>query len=184
MNVRSRSLSPGPRVSIMLGASAGTLSRIMMRTNVVRHGGVKFANSCEAIGRRRLGTINGVGILRDLGALSPSFMITSSVSVKSSPGAVSEVAVHNNAAVAVSKVCSSAAAGPGRPLFVLSNFRSDLRRVGSLSVGEVRSVALLGSTTSATVCNSGKTGNIIIMRAVGPGTNRIVVGCDKSTRIT
>lgn len=40
----------------------------------------------------------------------------------------------------------------------------------------MRAVAVLGSTTSATVCNSRKTGNIVLMAAGGNGTRGVAMG--------
>lgn len=60
--------------------------------------------------------------------------------------------------------------GDGSPLCMMSNVihRANLRNVDPRSVRDVR---ILGSTSSATVCNTHNTGNIIVMRAGDNGTN-------------
>lgn len=45
---------------------------------------------------------------------------------------------------------------------LISNVRHSF---GSMSIGRVRSVSMLGSTSTATICNIGNTGNIVLLAA-------------------
>lgn len=65
---------------------------------------------------------------------------------------------------------NKAAATPrdSSPVMVVSNI---VHAVGSVGCTSVRAVRMLGSTTSATVCNSGTSHNVIVVAAGRKGTN-------------
>lgn len=49
--------------------------------------------------------------------------------------------------------------------------------LGSIVPDRIRSISMLGSTTSTTVCNSQTTGNIVLVAAGGNGRKGLAFGC-------
>lgn len=61
---------------------------------------------------------------------------------------------------------------------IVSNLRTPSNCFRRLIPRRVRSIALLGSTTTATLCNGEKTGNILIVAAGEKRANKLGVGFD------
>lgn len=155
----------GP-VSVVLGRSAGALSRIIVM-NCRRIGGGSLAN-----------TITGMGVRSLLGAPTSSFSRALNKHVtkmgmdsnRNVPNKAVGVIVHNGGSLARS----------GSPLCIVSKFPMRSPTV-TTAVGpsSTRSIRILGSTSTATVCNTHNTGNIIVVAAGGKGIKGPRLGCSK-----
>lgn len=163
VNVGARrvTVGKGGGVSMALSSSAGTLSRIIIvNCNATGQGSV--ANSITAIDSRMLDTIPMTSTARTLRNGVTNMRVAAA---RNSPSTRVGVHMHNNNSVANS----------GAPLFVMSNF--PMRSVDSVPTSSVRSVAMLGSTSSATVCNSHNTGNMVLMAAGDKGRKGLDMSC-------
>lgn len=147
-------IGPNGRLGIILRRSGRALSRIMiMKCKASHH--KSLANTVSSIDRGILGSVPVASTTTTVAkGLTNIGMITAS----KSPSTAVRVAMHNNNSVARS----------GSPLCVISNFRID--GVGSVPPNSVRDVSILGSTSSATVCKTGNTGNIVLIAAGDNGT--------------
>lgn len=152
---------------VMLRRSGGALSRIII-VNCNAMGEHSLANSITSIAKRGLTTGPITGITRTLRKRLPNMDIASR---SNHPNTNVSVHVHNNNSVARS----------GSPLFVMSNIRID--NVSSVPTSGVRDVSILGSTTSATVCNTHNTGNMVLIAAGKNGSNQISIGCGVCCRV-
>lgn len=149
----------GDLVGVGVRPSARTLSRIIM-VNCNAIGGHSLANTITSVGGRSIAITPADGIVRTLrkGVTNVS-VIGSDKRINRSIS----VLLHNS-----HSVCND-----GRPLFVVSNVPKDCDRIGPSSV---RDISMLGSTSSATVCNSTKTGNMIVVAAGHKGRKGTAMG--------
>lgn len=137
-------------VGIALSSRDGRLRRMVMMTCTAT-GGCDFAKTTSAVGTNRV---------RGLRASDMSHMLRNAMSnmrtdtTDNRPKASTRVHVHNVNSVGTSDT----------PLCIISNipFSND---IGSVGPSSVSSVAILGSTTSTTLCNSHNTGNIVVVAA-------------------
>lgn len=170
---------------VILRRSTITLSRLIIIKCTIRGGG-RLANSASSLGTDS----GGLSMAADLSRVVRNGLDNMGVAGTSNvPNKTIHIDVHNMKSVGNS----------GRPLFIVSNvpmdgssgsnigkhFNNDIR--GPLSVlgpGSVRSVSMLGSTTTATVCNSETAGNIIVIAAGEKGGNRqAAMGLDTSCNL-
>lgn len=155
-------------VGISLRRTASDLRRMIIITCNTR-GGIAVAKSMTSIGVKDLGApITGLdGTLRN--------GITNVVSMRSDNRPKC-----SGSAFAVHKV--NAFAKGASPLMVMSNIRHSSigsackNTCGGVSPRSVIDVSLLGSTSTATMCNTGNTGNIVVVAAGhksmnGPGVS-------------
>lgn len=160
----------GAALGVRLGRSARTLSRIIiMNCNSI--GGHSLAKS---ISRVSSSSVRGRTIVGSPVRTLRNGVTNTSVAVKGSPKTSSAVIVHK---------CGSVGTN-GSPLVIISStpFKKGVSRVGPT---RVRSVSILGSTSSATVCNSQKTGNIIVVAAGHThGRTGLSIDCSKCINIS
>lgn len=139
-------------LGVALGRSARALSRmIIINCNAV--GGSSLANSITSIGTRRVVGQGPIGLKRNLRKTTTNMSIVHS---SNSPRKNFSVHVHNITAIGNST----------SPLCMISNIRMKAS-VSFLGPGSMRSVRVLGSTSTATVCNAHNTGNIVVVAAGG-----------------
>lgn len=87
-----------------------------------------------------------------------------------SPGADNDVRIHKTSSLGTN----------GDPLVIVSNVPK--KSLHGLTRSSVRSVAMLGSNSTTTVCNSHNTGNMVLMAAGRKGTNGAAVACSNCIR--
>lgn len=137
-------------VSIALRSSDGRLSRIVMMTCTAT-GGCDFAKTTSAMGKSRVTGLRMTDISHTLrNAISNIRTDTSD----KRPNASTRVHVHNVKSVGTSDT----------PLCMISNIPFS-NSIGTVGPSSVTSVAILGSTTSTTLCNSHNTGKIVVVAA-------------------
>lgn len=163
---RARRVGMGKRaiVGMILGSTDRLLSRMII-VNCKTIGGDSLADSVSAMGKGRVaramanGTVstlrNGVGNIRMADNNNPN----------TRPG----ILVHNMAAM-----------GKASPLCMMSNVPMNAG-VGFLGDGSVRSVRILGSTSTTTVCKAHTSGNIVLVAAGGKVTKGAGVDFGTST---
>lgn len=169
MNCGRRRVALGPKrgiLGIAVGRSARLLSRMMI-VNCNSVGGDSLANSIADVGDRSLVGAGPVDVGRKLRKHVTNIRIGRG---SNTPKTKMDVRVHNTGSFSAS----------ARPLCVISNvpFADDkvpkangsnvVRATGPLSAvgpSSVRSVRVLGSTSTATVCKSHNTGNIMLVAA-------------------
>lgn len=139
-------------VGIVLGRSAGALSRIIIMNCNIR-GGDSLANTMSSMGSRSVRTHAVAHTRRTLrnGATNIRILDTST-----GPNTSPRIHVH--------KVDSG---NSYSPLCMISKHVTD--SVNNVSPGSVRSVRILGSNTSTTVCNTTTNGNMMLVAAGGKG---------------
>lgn len=171
-------------VGILLGRSARTLRRIVI-INCNAVGGGSVANTITSIGVSSAPITAISAIDRTLTNGTTNLRIDA---VDTRPNKRSAFHVHNT---------TSSSGTKGSPLVVVSNFPigspnslSDNGRCSknggsgvltSVGPGSVRSVRILGSTDSATVCNTHTNGNIVVIAAGQNGDKTTGMRCSKST---
>lgn len=153
-------INGGASFGVMLRSRVGTLSRMIMMTCKSR-GGRAMANTMDVVGDDRLITTPMTGMAGTLINGLPK-MIARRPN-KHPNRSTTAVLVHNGSAF-----------GSTSPLVVVSNMRR--RSFSRLSTGRVRDLSMLGSTSSATMCNVHNTGNIVLVAAgengrKGPGVS-------------
>lgn len=152
---RRRVLVAGRGVlGVQVRPAAVKLSRIIIM-NCNARSGHAMASTVDGISKRALGTAPVGAIKRKLGNGVTNMHICGR---GGAPNTRTAFLVHNNSSVD----------RDGSPLVLISNMRHDATNVGP---GSVRSVRILGSTTSSTVCNSHTSGKIILVAAEGKGDN-------------
>lgn len=170
INVRARRMAVGPRMGMVLGSSSRLLRRIMI-ANCNAFGGTSFAKTTSAMGASAL---RSMPILSITSGLSNGITNIAFNSDSDGPNSMDDVHMHNVNSVGTK----------GGPLCIvskapiadksLSRFACDSTKasvLSSLGAGSVRSVAIVGSTTTTSLCNSHTTGNIIIVAAGDKGRN-------------
>lgn len=166
INCAARRVAMGKSsLGVVVRRSSGALSRIiMMNCNDVDHG--SMADSVAAIGTSGLGMKicsspkrllrNGIPNLAMMRDDSPASNATSVSLHKTS-------SLHANTTV--------------RPCCIVSNVPNV--SLDLVTPRSVRDVSMLHSTSTATVCNSGTTGNMVLVAAGGnDGDRRASMGCD------
>lgn len=148
-------------VTMGLISSARLLSRIIMM-NCNSRGGIGVANTITAVSSGALTSEPVSGVSRNLRNLTPNMAMagTNNRPNRSANG----VLVHNLNSF-----------GTSSPVILVSNMRNS---VGIISPGSVRDVSMLGSTSSTTVCNSGTTGNMVLVAAGHKRDNGPGLACD------
>lgn len=146
-------------LGVALTPSSGVVSRIIIITCNIQ-GGKAVTNSISTIGTRGVRGIPTTDFSRTLRKRDANLRIVTS---SNRPDGTTAFRVHNAGSVGSN----------GTPLFVLSNMPVSDSSFGALDPGSVRDVSMLGSTSSASVCNTHTTGNIII---VASGQNLTVSG--------
>lgn len=140
--------------------SGRILSRmIMIKCNIM--GGHSLAKSISSMGTKSVRGATSDGTVRTVRTGIPNLSVRRDDNrTNSNVG----VGLHNGHSVGTS----------GSPLVLISNIRCN----SAVSVGpsSVRSVRILGSTSSATVCNAGKTGNMVVVSAGENGTKGAGMG--------
>lgn len=151
-------------LGIVVGDSTAVLSRIIMCANCVARGGTSLANSITVTGTDSLGGGTSTGTV---GSLRKG--VTNIRVAAGNNGPTRKVAIRVHKLSSLSKKIG--------PLVILSNVPA--RGLGLHSVGSnsVRSVRILGSTTSTSVCNTETSNNIVLVRAGGNRTNGAGVRC-------
>lgn len=153
-------------LGVVLSRSARGLRRIII-VNCNSMGGDSLANTINSVRMSGIRNVDIGSMSRVLRKHASNLCVMRGSKV---PNTDSAIHVHNNGSVS----------NNGRPLCVVSNVpicpdtstdRATLDPLGSVPASSVRSVRILGSTSSATVCNSHNTGNIVVMAAGGNGDN-------------
>lgn len=160
---RSMGMVNGRPIGIIVTRSARALSRIIIMNASV--GGDSLAKTITDIdsGILRRGPIAGMGrTLRN-------HITNIFVSRPAHPASSTSVGVHNVGAVGKS----------ASPVCIVSNVivSGSFSKFGTIGLGSITSVRILGSTSTATLCNSHNSGNIIIVAAGGNGGNRNGISC-------
>lgn len=151
-------VTTGPSLGVMVRRSSGVVSRIII-ANCVTRGGTDLANSMTIIGVGRITSVPANGIVSNL----RNQMTNVGMAASNGPNKKGASAgLHNVAAV-----------GGSSPLCIVSNVRARSGITSVVSSGSIRSVRILGSTTSTTVCNTRTTGNIVVVAAGHTGRNSI-----------
>lgn len=145
-------------LSVSLRRSGRLVSRIIIVNCNVRHGS-SLANSMNTIGDGSLAGITAPGITGTLRKHISNICVSTGNTPKDSP----RMHVHN----------VNAAGGDG-PLCIISNVF--VSSVSFLDARSVRSVRILGSTSTATVCNSHNTGNIVVIAAGRKARKGTIIG--------
>ncbi len=154
IKVRRRGRIIAPRAGILgIVVSRGTrlVSRIIIIT-CKAHGGKAVTNSMSAIGTSGVRGIPATKFSRTLRKRTPNLAM---VSGSKRPDGTTSFRVQKAGSVG----------SKATPLFVLSKVPVSDTSFGALDPDSVRSMAILGSTSSASVCNTQTTGNMIIVAA-------------------
>lgn len=150
VNVRDGSMGTNGGVGVILSTSSRTLSRIVIITCNAR-GGDTFANSTTVMNSRRVNGIRMAGTMSTLGNGTTNIRVCAN---DNRPNSAPAVHVHNFGSVGTK----------GSPLVILSNSPCN-NSLGSVGPTSMRDVAMLGSTSSATLCNTHNNGNIVLVAA-------------------
>lgn len=166
----------GKRVEIVLGRSSRLVSRIMI-ANCNSFGGTACAKSTSILGASGLRSLPIISMTRVVRTGVPKL---DSMTDSSRPNSGTAIQIHK-----VTSVGTSA-----RPLCMLSNIPMTSESVDNLDTGtdtkklnlvralgptSVRDVAMLGSTTSTSLCKTGKSGNMVLVAAGGKGRNGVEI---------
>lgn len=144
---------------VALRRSSRTLSRIMMiNCNIV--GGGSLA---KTISRLDDDSVGSLGISRPARTVTKGLTNMRMRRIKKRPKRTTAVHIHKSNSVATSDT----------PLCIISKCPLKRRGLGTVGPGSVRSVRMLGSTSTTTVCNSHTTGNIMLIAAGSKGANGI-----------
>lgn len=150
---RGVTMNKGAGVSMGLTRSDRLLRRIIMINCNIRHGD-SLANTITSMGTTS--TLGGAPANGMSSTLRKHVTNMSILSNSNGPARSGAVHMHNVGSVATR----------ANPLIIVSNFVNNSLR--SLGPSSVRSVRMLGSTSTATICNSHNTGNILLIAAGGP----------------
>lgn len=156
-------------LGVMLIPSTGVVRRIIM-ANCNAFGGSTCTNSTTDIGGRGVTSIPSISFrsLLRKGTANMRFASTSN-----RPNSSTSLDVHNVNSFGTS----------GSPLCIVSKIpiasnsvgsvdsSNNLSTVSAIGASSVRGVAVVGSTTTTSLCNSHTTGNIILVAAGGNGAN-------------
>lgn len=148
-----------PALHVRLARSSRLVSRMMI-ANCVSRGGTDLANSITIIGVGSMTSVPAKGILSDL----RKHITNVGVAASNAP--------NNKGASALIHNGSSFQGSTGSPLCIVSNIVAHRGVSSVLSSGSMRSVRMLGSTTSTSVCNTRTTGNIVVVAAGHTGGKR------------
>lgn len=154
MNVAPRRIGIGGQDMVGIALRTSTMllrSIIMVNCTTIPH--ESLAKSMASIDDGRLSGIPMDSIARTLAKHVTNIVIRRD---RNAPNTSVSMHIHKNVSVA----------RDGRPLCVVSNF-PDRSNVSALSPTRVRAVSILGSTSTATVCNTHNTGNMIMVAAGG-----------------
>lgn len=164
MNCSGRAMlvNDGARFSVALGRSDIVLSR-MITVNCTGMGHESLAKTASSISTKRLTTMPMVATTRTLRNGTTNIGV---IATNNTPNTGIRIAIHNNASVA----------RDAGPLCVMSKFRVRSTLAG-VSVGSVRGVSVLGSTSSATVCKTQNSGNVVLVAAGSKGGNGARIAC-------
>lgn len=138
--------------------------------NCNARGGIAMANSITDMSNRRLGTSPAAGLAGNVMNHVPNIV---NFRATSRPN-------NNNAAV---HVHNAGSLNDGSPLIMVSNIPSHSNNVGQLGPARVRSVSMLGST-STTVCNTHTTGNMVLVAAGHKGRNGPIISFGTDTNFS
>lgn len=165
LKVAPRAIGTSGRVDVALRSSSGTLGRIII-VNCNITGGSSLANSIATVGPSSGG---GNIIIGTRSVLANGITNMGVADGSNAPNNNTGVHIHNNSSLGTS----------GSPLVIVSNLTVSGSNMGNLSgllsmMGprSVRSFDILGSTSTATVCNSHNSGNIVVVAAGGNHGNR------------
>lgn len=182
---RSVPAGKGKSFRVVLGRSAGALSRIII-AKCKSFGGTACAKSTSILAARGLRTLPIISIKRVVRSGVPNVDIITNASSRPNTGA----------ALQMQKITSVGTSA--RPLCMLSKMPvpscsldgfADVSRtkkvkfVRALGPTSVRDVAILGSTTSTSLCNTGNTGKIILVAAGGKGRNGLHIGVTTGCKV-
>lgn len=161
---RPRSCTCGKRkdIVVVLGRSLRGLSRIII-INCNITGGQSLANSITSIGKRGLRRATSFDTTRTLRKETTNIAV---LSADTGPNRSIRIHIHNGHSLGTA----------GSPLCIISNVPVIIT-LDRLDPSSVRSIRILGSTSTATVCKSHNTGNIVLMAAGGKGRNGIRISC-------
>lgn len=181
-------INKGGMLGIRLGSSARALSRMIMITCNATEGD-SLANTATDL-HPSTGSTSGAtsfgGLLRNgITKLGMASSVTT-------PKTTDSIAVHNTGSLhksgrplcIVSGIPRSSAKRFTRSTVNNNSFRVTRSPLDTLGPTSVRSVAMLGSTSTATVCNSHNTGNIVVVAAGGKGTNGTGMGIATGFAVT
>lgn len=169
----ARRMTTTPSMVVALRSSTRLLNRIIM-VNCNATGGGSLAKS--------IATVDTSGVMGNTIASTASVLINGTtnmdiVASNNTPKTNTAVHIHNNSSVSTS----------GGPLVIVSNIPMSSNNVGNVSgpltairPGSVRAFAVLGSTSTATVCNSHTSGNIVVVGAGGKGSKHMRINCDNA----
>lgn len=158
---RSISAGKGSTFGVVVGRSAGALSRIIMMKCKIR-GGMGLAKTITTISSGSLRGHPMAGISGTVRKLLPKMAIVSKA--KRPKGSGAAVQMHNIKAL-----------GGSGPVCIMSNL--PMSDVGRISPDSVRGVSMLGSTSSTTVCNSHTTGKMVLVAAGGKKSGTPALHC-------
>lgn len=162
---------PKGSLGVVLRRSARALRRIIMINCNIR-GGSSIANSIASMKGRHLKGLPIAGMLRTIRNTTTNIAVARASSV---PNSTPSTLIHNRGSVGTGS----------KPCVIISNIPVDGSKnaLGSVGPGSVRSVRVLGSTSTATVCNAGNTGNIVLVAAGHNASNGPAVHCGKCFKI-
>lgn len=167
---RAFGLGKGASFGVMLRRSSRVVSRIIV-ANFKSRGGPSVDNSVISVDGRSLVNAPADGMVRTLrNGVTKTSVVVKSKTMKRSIS----VLLHNSHSVG----------NDGTPLFIVSKIRKT--GCGRLDPDSVSRVDILGSTSSATVCNSTNTGNIVVVAAGENTTKGVTIslsaGCAVSNK--
>lgn len=148
-------MGKGRIVGIALGRGSRILSRILI-INCTINDGQAISNTISHVGGRSVGGKMMADPTRTLGNGITNIIVSRT---NNSPADSPDVHIHK----------ASSLSNNGSPLIVVSNIFTSVAVFGALTPNSVRDLAVLGSTSRATRCNSHNTSNIVIIAATGNG---------------
>lgn len=157
------SISVGMNGSGILGVAVARGSAVLGRMMMIKfndRGGMGLAKTIKIVKGRRVGNHPITSTTRTLRKLSPSLGVNVGANETSSNCRVS---VHNTTSL-----------GKNAPLVLISNIRV---RLGHLGPGSVRSMSVLGSTTTTSMCNTGTSTNMMLIAAGANDSSDMGIAC-------
>lgn len=173
MNCRAMAVPMGEHgiVGMRLGRTTRVMSRMIVAIPCNATGGSAFAKSTDCV---TTNAVRGTRIDDMSGTLRKAMTNLRSFSSDNRPKSSTAVLVHK-----INSMGTSAG-----PLCIISNIPCS-NTLSSVTSSSVTSVAMLGSTTSTTLCNSHTTGNMVVVAAGRKGGSdtpaiRLSTGCNFS----
>lgn len=117
-------------------------------------------------------------ILRSLGALDPSIIITENISQGSNPNAKMDISI--NGKMNIVDLEQEYETDPNQPLFILDGFETTLQTISDLNMDRVESISILKDAASTAIYGSKAANGVIVIETKKPQAGKLRVNYNGS----